>query len=215
MTKGRRIVRFRKSVAWPTIVAPAIAVMILGCGQKTLPNELVGTYKRPGIEGFGMKKTYVKELNVTANGLTVGSDSAPIKKVKCDSNTSCSFETSNECTGTISKQPTGDIVLTATFVCESMGGKWLTEDNAKTELAKLEADVAKQNVDEKKRVDDAKAAWASAGSTASTGGGGTACAAQCLADLAKCKKGCSSDSLTDPCQAQCSADGVKCTDRCK
>lgn len=201
----------------PMLLGIVVATTLYGCGRKTLPNELAGTFKRPGIEGHGFnQKTSVKELIITTNGLSQETNSASVTKVKCDSETSCRFEgQGGRIAGTISKQPNGDIVLTCEGFCDWWAGKWMTEENAKTELAKLETEVAKRNADEKKKFDEIKAAAdarkASAGS-GSNGSGNTGCLAQCTADAIQCQQECKKDDVG--CNAQCSATAVKCSDGC-
>jgi hypothetical protein len=119
-------------VVWPALVLVAAAAAV-GCGKKTVPQSFAGTYRLPSSDGSSFKEITVTSGGITFSGVSmIGSDSSvTFKSVSCESEASCSFATENRCDGSLAKLPNGGLVVTATFVCDVLAGKWLPEEEAK------------------------------------------------------------------------------------
>jgi hypothetical protein len=99
---------------------------LAGCGGDALPGTLLGSYTRVEADPSGARMS-TRELNVTATGLTLtgaGAGSALFEKVRCTDDTTCRFTTKSGCEGTITREPSGAIVIVAVGDCDGSSGRW-------------------------------------------------------------------------------------------
>lgn len=120
----------RRQLAAIVLTVATALLWFTGCGKKVLPQGLAGTYKIPLPQTDG--SVAFKEMTIVSTGATfkgasdLAVDSITFTKVNCDADTSCAFST-HQCDGSLTKQPNGNVVVTATGICGTLAGTWLTE----------------------------------------------------------------------------------------
>jgi hypothetical protein len=223
---------------WLVVVAAALSVPVVGCKGTAgsapdaapaalLPSTFVGTYKFAEsrgdgyIPGINQRQIEITPLGMvpSGSGIVVPDASLTFTKVSCPTGDTCTFEADSGCKGSITKKPSGDVVITAaSFTCVGCGGTWYGDGGFQKLMADVDADYQKRKVAYDAQQKDAGSSKSSAKSSsrANAGGGGGDCNSKCAAAQNACVMRCSgkNEHDTQVCVGECAAKGQECMGNC-